>query len=305
MQGGKIQDDKEVVAAVELSRSAGNRVKQEVSAAIEKAPESLVRGVMVKTESPSAAVEVKQPAPAQQEAVLVSDERRPSPEVANTAVTTSLESAVPADRPGDTQETENNQPALVSELIESVDDPGTILPDSVISYGTDDMPDQKETAEENTDLESAAVYGQTASSVDTLSPDDLLQGRARPPGEVLRQSELILASYLSAYERGNLEQLLSLFHPDVVTDDGAGIGIIEKDYDRLFRNTLERRLVVQRSEWLELDPEKVKLVSEVEVHVLAGRFDGWQYFSGVMSFHFQKRDGLTQISELRFELEQR
>jgi hypothetical protein len=305
IQDGKIQDGKEEVAAVELSRSTGNRGVSEISAALEKMPEGSAQDASFKIDEPLEPVEMRAPLVVQQKAVVMSTETVP-----DAAVTSGRESVVPADSHDDVLEADSRQQALADK---SVAAPGEDMPGNLRLHGTEVMPEQDEIPGEYVELEVAVAHGQPASTVDTMapgsseaqSPGDLFRGRGEHPDEVLRHSELILASYLSAYETGNLEQLLSLFHPDVVTDDGAGIGIIEKDYDRLFRNSLERRLVVKRSEWSELDPEKVKLVSEVDVQVLVGRFDEWQHFSGVMSFHFQRRDGLTQISELRFELEQR
>ncbi|MGD8567874.1 MAG: hypothetical protein PVJ39_07285 [Gammaproteobacteria bacterium] len=73
----------------------------------------------------------------------------------------------------------------------------------------------------------------------------------KPQTPQLTRHELdkILFRFTSSYNNGNINQLMSLFHDNAVTNDRSNKRGIEADYEQLFDNTLSRNLMIKNINW--------------------------------------------------------
>jgi len=76
----------------------------------------------------------------------------------------------------------------------------------------------------------------------------VLQYDANAPLSEL-DGERLLFSFVSAYNNGDLLQLMSLFADNAEANGKAGLALIEKDYGQVFGDTEIRQLVVQNVRW--------------------------------------------------------
>lgn len=59
---------------------------------------------------------------------------------------------------------------------------------------------------------------------------------------------VLMAGFVSSYEKGDLSSFMALFSPNAVTN-GGGVDFIRDDYNGLFKSTLKRHLILTNMKW--------------------------------------------------------
>lgn len=109
--------------------------------------------------------------------------------------------------------------------------------------------------------------------------------------------EMLLGNYVVAYEAGDLEKLVSLFTPQVKTDEGEGVHIIERDYGNLFKNTASRRMAVNNIKLEPVDKREARIEMHVSIQVLKEEGGVWDSFAGTMNLGLYRMQDRLFISE--------
>lgn len=82
---------------------------------------------------------------------------------------------------------------------------------------------------------------------------------APPPGERTAvamvpplgssEVEVLIAAFVSSYEKGRLDTFAKLFDDDAQTNQNRGRAAIASEYDQLFRSTVWRRMAISQLGW--------------------------------------------------------
>ncbi|TNF98651.1 MAG: J domain-containing protein [Gammaproteobacteria bacterium] len=110
--------------------------------------------------------------------------------------------------------------------------------------------------------------------------------------------ETIFMYYIRGYESGNLNQILGLFSPNVITNQGKGKKLVEENYRQLFDNTDSRELIVKEVFIQPQTKNETKIISDVEIVLLRKNENFSRRYVGQIFFRIVYISKQLQIVQL-------
>jgi type II secretory pathway predicted ATPase ExeA len=110
----------------------------------------------------------------------------------------------------------------------------------------------------------------------------------------------LLFRLASAYENGNLQQLVTTFAPDIKSSDGSNRLQMLKEYQRLFTITDKRELTIRDVEWSAKDRQ---MFGEGDFEVLIREKGATKYttYQGKISFAVARESDMVVIKKLDYD----
>ena len=107
----------------------------------------------------------------------------------------------------------------------------------------------------------------------------------------------ITTQLVSAYEAGNLKQFISLFSPEIKTNDRIDLSGVKKDYAQLFASTSDRQMFIQNLNWSN-ETIGAKGTGDLEVIILSNEGNPVYSMEGKIQIVAQKIDNKVKITHL-------
>lgn len=107
----------------------------------------------------------------------------------------------------------------------------------------------------------------------------------------------VVNRYTTAYEEGNVKNILSLFSNDAKTNTQNTLNGIQKDYHALFSNTSDRQIFIQDLNW-SYSKNYVKGTGTIKTILLSSVNSGVKSSSGKIQFIARKLNGEILITHL-------
>lgn len=136
-------------------------------------------------------------------------------------------------------------------------------------------------------------------AISMLNPNrDLLTHRSQP---AISHADLttLLSRLSTAYETGNLQQLVSTFAPDINSSKGSNRRQMLREYQRLFNITDRRRLVIQDVKWSTND-KQILGKGDFEVFIREKGATKFTTYHGKISFAVAKESNAVVIKKLDY-----
>ena len=114
------------------------------------------------------------------------------------------------------------------------------------------------------------------------------------------QLNQLLAKLTSAYEKGNLQQLLSVLSKDVRSDDGSTRSDLKDGYRKLFNITDMRQMTISSVTWSKKE-QFIHGKGEFELRVREKGADTVSSYGGVISLDVENRAGGAVITQLNYD----
>lgn len=115
----------------------------------------------------------------------------------------------------------------------------------------------------------------------------------------ITQAELttLLRKFAFTYEAGDIEQFISLFDDDVRTNDRASKAGLREDYESLFKNSINRQMLLGNVAW-EINDKQANGFGNFEVRIKRAGDEEVKTFKGSLTFYVEKVDGRLRIKRM-------
>jgi len=118
-----------------------------------------------------------------------------------------------------------------------------------------------------------------------------------PPPPEKEELRILLTNFVTAYNRGNIDALMTLFSQEARTNDRSNINDIRDDYEQLFKTTRSREIILTKIVW-DVDGNKAVAngLFEARIRPLSG--GEMTVYKGKIRFGVTKFEGGILITQL-------
>jgi hypothetical protein len=127
-------------------------------------------------------------------------------------------------------------------------------------------------------------------------------GRSAPPRIISKGDlNLLLDRFVDTYNRGDLDGFMALFARRAMMDEIGGKTAIRMDYQRIFGDTLSRRLAINLLDW-QLIGAHAFGIGRYRVRVQRRGESSAESYTGVIRFEVSKQQGRVKITSLSHDV---
>jgi hypothetical protein len=121
----------------------------------------------------------------------------------------------------------------------------------------------------------------------------------RPSPNRISEAELtsLLRKFAFTYEAGDIETFVGLFDEDVRTNDRASKAGLREDYESLFRNSINRQMLLGNVAW-EISDRQANGWGNFEVRIKRAGDEEVKTYKGSLTFYVEKIDGRLRIKRM-------
>jgi CheY-like chemotaxis protein len=121
----------------------------------------------------------------------------------------------------------------------------------------------------------------------------------KPSPNRITEAELttLLRKFAFTYEAGDIETFVSLFDNDVRTNDRATKAGLREDYESLFRNSINRQMLLGNVSW-EISDKQANGWGNFEVRIKRAGDEEVKTYKGSLTFYVEKIDGRLRIKRM-------
>jgi hypothetical protein len=145
----------------------------------------------------------------------------------------------------------------------------------------------------------AAQPEQVAAAPGPKAADPTSMAAPRPSPNRISEAELtsLLRKFAFTYEAGDIETFVSLFDNDVRTNDRANKAGLREDYESLFRNSINRQMLLGNVSW-EISDKQANGWGNFEVRIKRAGDEEVKTYKGSLTFYVEKTDGRLKIKRM-------
>jgi hypothetical protein len=140
---------------------------------------------------------------------------------------------------------------------------------------------------------------QVAAAAAPRAMDPAPAAAPKPSPNRISEAELttLLRKFAFTYEAGDIETFVSLFDNDVRTNDRASKAGLREDYESLFRNSINRQMLLGNVSW-EISDKQANGWGNFEVRIKRAGDEDVKTYKGSLTFYVEKIDGRLRIKRL-------
>jgi hypothetical protein len=140
---------------------------------------------------------------------------------------------------------------------------------------------------------------QVAAALAPRAVDPLPMAAPRPSPNRISETELttLLRKFAFTYEAGDIETFVTLFDEDVRTNDRASKAGLREDYESLFRNSINRQMLLGNVSW-EISDKQANGWGNFEVRIKRAGDEEVKTYKGSLTFYVEKIDGRLRIKRM-------
>jgi hypothetical protein len=145
-------------------------------------------------------------------------------------------------------------------------------------------------------LAAPAAVDQVAAVADPRRTDP---ATAKAATNRITQAELanLLRRFAFVYEAGDIDQFVELFDEDVRTNDRSNKAGLREDYEELFRNSINRQMLLGNVAW-EISDKQANGWGNFEVRIKRAGDEEVKAFKGSLTFQVEKADNRLRIKRM-------
>jgi hypothetical protein len=140
---------------------------------------------------------------------------------------------------------------------------------------------------------------QVAAALAPRAVDPAPMAAPRPSPNRISETELttLLRKFAFTYEAGDIETFVTLFDEDVRTNDRASKAGLREDYESLFRNSINRQMLLGNVSW-EISDKQANGWGNFEVRIKRAGDEEVKTYKGSLTFYVEKIDGRLRIKRM-------